>query len=73
MELSDVLARSSALCSVLLLSLLRLLRDVNAFYFGVLRCVAKGNTGGVTGAEDQGREGLLDAAYWLRRAACAFA
>lgn len=55
-ELSDARTRSSAL-RALLLSLLRLRRDVNAFYFGVLRCVATGNTGGVTGAEAQGREG----------------
>lgn len=58
-ELSDARTRSSASRSVLLLSLLRLRRDVNAFYFGVLRCVAKGNTGGVTGAEEQRREGRL--------------
>jgi len=53
-ELSDARTRSSASRS---LSLLGLLRDVNAFYFGVLRWVAKGNTGGVTGAEEQAREG----------------
>ncbi len=72
-KLSGVRTRSSALRSALLLSLLVLRRDVNAFYFGVLRCVAKGNTGGATGAEYKGREGLLEAAYWLRCAACAFA
>lgn len=72
-ELSDARTRSSAQRSALLLSLLRLRRDVNAFYFGVLRCVAKGNTGGVTGAEEQGQEGRFEAVYWLRRTACAFA
>lgn len=70
---SPAFAHEAPPCAQRCCSRFRLRRDVNAFYFGVLRCVAKGNTGGATGAENKGREGLLEAAYWLRRAVCAFA
>ena len=55
LELSDVRTQSSAFPLFFAsLALLRPRRDVNAFYFGVLRRVAKGNTGGVTGEEEGG-------------------